>query len=104
MRLGSSEVVISKKSMIYELYGNEKINERHRHRYEVNKNYFDIIQDDNFTFTGFYGELAETFELSNHIFFMGVQFHPEFKSTPWASSPPYQGLIDAAIKRKQNGN
>ena len=69
-----------------------------------NKNYFDIIQDDNFTFTGFYGELAETFELSNHIFFMGVQFHPEFKSTPWASSPPYQGLIDAAIKRKQNGN
>lgn len=104
MRLGSSEVVISKKSMIYQLYGKEKINERHRHRYEVNKNYFDIIQDDNFTFTGFYGELAETFELSNHIFFMGVQFHPEFKSTPWASSPPYQGLIDAAIKRKQNGN
>ena len=86
MRLGSSEVVITKKSMIYELYGKEKINERHRHRYEVNKNYFDIIQDDNFTFTGFYGELAETFELSIIYFSWVYNSTLNLKSTPWASS------------------
>ncbi|MDH5401928.1 MAG: CTP synthase [Candidatus Heimdallarchaeota archaeon] len=99
MRLGSYPITLKEGTKIAELYGSLEINERHRHRYEINENYFNQLQDGNLIFTGFYSHLLETLELSNHSYFMGVQYHPEFKSTPWKPSPPYEGLIKAAIQR-----
>ncbi|MHA2502023.1 MAG: CTP synthase [Candidatus Kariarchaeaceae archaeon] len=101
MRLGSYPIDIKEGTMIHGLYGESKIHERHRHRYEINANYFNRLEDDNLQFTGFYSQLAETLELRDHPFFVGVQFHPEFKSSPWKPSPAYQGLINAAIKIRE---
>jgi CTP synthase len=102
MRLGSYPVKIQENTQIYDLYKETDIQERHRHRYEINPDYFDRLEDDNLVFTGFYNELAETLELRDHPFFVGVQFHPEFKSTPWNPCPAYQGLINATIKLKNS--
>ncbi len=101
MRLGSYPIKIIPKTKIFRLYGRELINERHRHRYEINTKYFDRLLDGNLKFTGFYNELVETMELEGHSYFMGVQFHPEFKSSPWMPSPVYDGLIQNAIKRAE---
>lgn len=101
MRLGAYDIEILDDTKIHNLYGTKNISERHRHRYEVNPEYFDRLQDGNLRFTGFYNNLVETLELGNHPFFLGVQFHPEFKSSPWKPVPTYLGLIQAAIKRAE---
>jgi len=101
MRLGAYEVELREGTIIHKLYGKKIISERHRHRYEVNPKYFEQLEDGNLVFSGFYNQLAETLELKDHTFFVGVQFHPEFKSTPWNPSPSYQGLIDAAISQQK---
>ncbi len=98
MRLGNFEITLNKDSMLAKLYGTTKITERHRHRYEINPELISKIKGD-LVFTGFWNKLAETLELRGHPFFVGTQFHPEFKSTPWKPSPPYLGFIRAAINR-----
>ncbi|MCE7737027.1 MAG: CTP synthase [Candidatus Heimdallarchaeota archaeon] len=101
MRLGAYEINVVEDTKIHNLYGTKIISERHRHRYEVNPQYFDRLQDGNLRFTSFYNDLAETLELVDHPFFLGVQYHPEFKSSPWKPVPTYLGLIKAAIKRAE---
>jgi CTP synthase len=101
MRLGAYQINVVEGTKIHSLYGTKNISERHRHRYEINPEYFDRLQKGNLRFTSFYNDLAETLELVDHPFFLGVQFHPEFKSNPWKPVPTYLGLIQAAIKRAE---
>jgi CTP synthase len=81
------------------LYGGQQsVDERHRHRYEVNPDLIDQLESAGLTFVGKddTGERCEILELPNHPYFVAVQYHPEFKSRPGRPSPPFLGLILAA--------
>ena len=88
--------------MAEKLYGSNKISERHRHRWEVNSEYFERLEKAGARFTAVSKEkkLKEILELPDKYFFMGTQFHPEFKSRPWEPSPPYYGFVKAAYEKK----
>ena len=98
MRLGAYEAQLAPGSKIAEIYGSTSICERHRHRYEVNIGYRETIEATGLTFTGLSpdGVLPETVERPDHPWFVGVQFHPEFKSRPFAPHPLYASFIAAA--------
>ena len=98
MRLGSYKAKLKKNSLISKIYKSNTINERHRHRYEVNKNLKLKLEKKGLIFSGFSpdGSLPETIELENHPWFIGVQFHPEFKSRPFAPHPLFSSFIKAA--------
>lgn len=86
-------------SITKQLYGNKDvIHERHRHRYEVNPDYVDQIHEGGLKLVGRdeTGERMEVAELPGHPYYVGAQYHPEFKSRPLAPSPPFHGLILAA--------
>ena len=102
MRLGAHEVRISPNTLAGYLYGREIISERHRHRYEVNLEYISQITESGGVFSGrsMDGRRMEIFELPDKYFYMGTQFHAEFKSRPARPSPPYYGLIKAALDKK----
>ena len=102
MRLGSYEAKLKENSMIRKIYGKKVINERHRHRYEVNINYKDKFEKKGMSFSGFSpdGLLPEIIELKNHPWFIGVQFHPEFKSRPLAPHPLFSSFIKASKNLK----
>jgi CTP synthase len=106
MRLGSYPAILTHGSLIHELYGIDKVHERHRHRYEVNPNFVDDIEKKGFVFSGRSpdGVLMEFCEIPDHIYFVGTQAHPEFKSRPMKPSPLFDGLIKAAVKKKFNIN
>ena len=101
MRLGSYKAKLKKNSLISKIYNSTTINERHRHRYEVDKNLKFKLEKKGLIFSGLSpdGSLPETIELDNHPWFIGVQFHPEFKSRPFAPHPLFSSFIKAA---KQN--
>jgi len=103
MRLGSHPVVVKEGSMAHRLYGSGLIQERHRHRWEVNPEYWDRLEGAGAAFTGWTpdGTRKEILEIPENYFFMGTQFHPEFKSRPWKPSPPYYGLVKASLDRKR---
>jgi CTP synthase len=103
MRLGSHEIEVSPGSIAYELYGSEVIHERHRHRWEVNPDYWEKLEETGVTFTGWSpdGRRKEILERPDNYFFLATQFHPEFKSRPWNPSPPYYGFIKASFDMKQ---
>ena len=103
MRLGSYEAKLKKGSLISKIYNSTKINERHRHRYEVNINFKDKFERKGMIFSGLSpdSKLPEIIELENHPWFIGVQFHPEFKSRPLAPHPLFSSFIKAA-KTKSN--
>jgi CTP synthase len=105
MRLGSYPCNIYKDTLAYEIYAEEKISERHRHRYEVNINYKKDLEDAGLIFSGMSpdGKLTEIIELKDHPFFIGVQFHPELKSKPFLPHPIFLKFIKAAkdYKSKQ---
>ena len=100
MRLGSRPTIWqTNKSKIRKLYGEGKsVDERHRHRYEINPDLVDVIENSGLIFVGKdeTGQRCEIFELNNHPYFVGVQYHPEFKSRPGKPSPPLLGLLMAA--------
>jgi CTP synthase len=104
MRLGSYECELKKESLALELYGNKTINERHRHRYEVNPEFIDQYSKKGFHVSGVStgSGLVEIMEMdkSIHPYFIGTQAHPEFKSRLLSSSPLFKGLIAAAVKNK----
>ena len=85
MELGEKEIILDKKSILTKYYDDTIINERHRHRYEVNVNYIESIEDGGLKFTGFNkkNKRCEIVELQNNKYFLGTQFHPEFKSRPF---------------------
>jgi len=101
MRLGAYPAILKKGTLIHELYGKNKVFERHRHRYEVNPEYIDILEEKNLVFSGRSpdGVLMEFLELTDHPYFVATQAHPEFKSRPMNPSPLFDGLIKAAIKK-----
>jgi len=105
MRLGAYPCVLSSGSISKGAYGKRNISERHRHRYEFNNDYRDLFQKKGLVIAGVSPDrkLVEIVELpkSEHPFFVGVQFHPEFKSRPLSPHPLFKEFIKAAIKRKK---
>lgn len=101
LRLGSYPCVIKPKTTMKRLYKTDVINERHRHRYEFNNEYRDILTSKGLTLSGVSpdGLLIETVELTDRPFYVGVQFHPEFKSRPNKPHPLFLGFVGAAFER-----
>ena len=101
MRVGERPTkFVQKDGLLYKLYGsNDTIYERHRHRYEVNPKFVPQLEQAGMKFVGrdVSGERMEIMELQDHPYFVGVQFHPEYTSRPLKPSPPYLGLLNAAI-------
>lgn len=102
LRLGDYDCTIDKESYVYSLYGEEKIKERHRHRYEFNNSFRGEIRKAGVVFSGINEDkdLVEIIELKDHPHFVACQFHPEFKSRPTKIHPLFNGFIKAAIKNK----
>mgnify|MGYP000849530552 CR=1 FL=1 len=106
MRLGNYETTLVDNSQIIKLYGNKQIVERHRHRYEVNNDYIGDIEESGLRFTGYStlddgNKLAEILELPQHPFYIGCQFHPEFKTRYNMVHPLFDGLIMSSIENKK---
>jgi CTP synthase len=104
MRLGSYPCNISKRSLAHKIYGSLRINERHRHRYEVNINYIKNFKEKDFVFSGMSPDnlLPEIVESINHPWFIGVQYHPELKSRPLNPHPLFVSFIEACIIHKND--
>jgi len=103
MRLGAWPCVITPESFAFDAYGQKKISERHRHRYEFNNDYKKTLNDRGLRITGISpdGKLAEIVEIKDHPWFLGCQFHPEFKSRPVKPHPLFSRFIEAALKNGQ---
>jgi CTP synthase len=101
MRLGTYPCELREGTLARRLYGKDLVQERHRHRYEVNNNYRDRLEAAGMIFSGVSpdGVLAEIVEIPGHPFFVGVQFHPELRSRPERVHPLFHGLIEAAVKQ-----
>ena len=102
MRLGLYEAKLKHNSLIKNIYKSSSVKERHRHRYEVNSNLKDNFEMKGMIFSGMSpdNKLPEIIELINHPWFIGVQFHPEFKSRPLSPHPLFSSFIKAAKKHK----
>jgi CTP synthase len=103
MRLGAYEAVLAKGSKVAEIYGTTRISERHRHRYEVNMRYRNKLEAAGLRFSGLSpdGLLPEIVEVPDHPWFIGVQFHPELKSRPFAPHPLFASFIGAAVEQSR---
>jgi CTP synthase len=103
MRLGGHDVFIKKPSRAYEIYGREKIRERHRHRFELNQTYLKKFEEKGMHYTAFSdgGKRGEILELEGHPFYMATQFHPEYISRPERPEPIYVAFIAACVKRAE---
>ncbi|GAA2872556.1 CTP synthase [Aminobacter niigataensis] len=103
MRLGAFEARLSEGSKIAEIYGDTDISERHRHRYEVNIDYKDRLEECGLVFAGMSpdGVLPETVEYPDHPWFIGVQYHPELKSRPLEPHPLFASFIEAAVEQSR---
>jgi CTP synthase len=101
MRLGAYPCVLAKDSLARKAYGADEISERHRHRYEVNNEYRQRLADKGMVFSGASpdGSLVEMAELPGHPWFLGCQFHPEFKSRPMRPHPLFRDFVRAARER-----
>lgn len=102
MRLGAYDCQLKKGSLVEKIYGTEMISERHRHRYEFNSEYLEVFENAGLMATGRNPQtgLVEVVEIPKHPFFIGVQFHPEFKSTPEHPQPIFTAFVKAAMSRK----
>jgi CTP synthase len=105
MRLGAYECAITPGSLAERLYGSRKIGERHRHRWEFNEDYRAIFESGGMKLSGINPQrkLVEIVEIPDHPFFIGVQYHPEFKSAPLACQPIFKGFVAAALAHSKNG-
>ncbi len=106
LRLGSWPCAVKPGSVMERCYGSTLIHERHRHRYEVNNDYRAALTDAGLSLSGLSpdGRLVETVELPDHPFFVGVQYHPEFKSRPNRPHPLFLGLVDASLHSRGEKN
>ena len=100
LRLGAYPCVIGEGTAMERFYGKREISERHRHRYELNNDYRQALSDGGLTLSGISpdGRLVETVELTDRDFYIGVQFHPEFKSRPNRPHPLFSGFVSAAAR------
>ena len=103
MRLGAYDCTIEAGSRIHGIYETTEISERHRHRYEVNINYREVLENAGLRFSGLSpdGELPEIAELEDHPWYIGVQFHPELKSKPFEPHPLFTSFIEAAVAQSR---
>lgn len=103
LRLGLYDCSLKEGTLARKLYGSDLISERHRHRYEFNNKFLNVLEKDLIASgTNPQTGLVEIVELKNHPYFIACQFHPEFKSRPYRSHPLFNGLIEAAINKKNN--
>ena len=104
MRLGSWKCDLIENSLAKRIYSKSKIKERHRHRYELNFEYMDTLKSKGLIFSGLNPDtnLVEIIELENHPWFLGVQFHPEYKSTALNPHPVFISFVEASYKKKLN--
>ena len=102
LRLGAYPCVLDKDSRAYQLYGQENISERHRHRYEVNNDYRAVLAENGLRLSGLSpdGRIVEMCELTEHPFFVATQGHPELKSRPNRPHPLFKGFVEAALENK----
>ena len=102
LRLGSYPCAVREGTTMARCYGETLIHERHRHRYELNNDYRAVLEENGLTLSGLSpdGRLVETVELTDRPFYVGVQFHPEFKSRPNRPHPLFAGFIDAAMAQR----
>jgi CTP synthase len=100
MRLGEYPCILEDSSNAFEAYGQHEIYERHRHRYEFNNDYREILGSKGLRFTGLSPDeqLVEIVELSDHPWFLGCQFHPEFKSRPMDPHPLFRDFIKYSLE------
>ena len=103
MRLGAWKCDIKPDSLAYNIYGSTTISERHRHRYEYNSSYVNVLEIAGLKASGLNPEtgLVEIVELENHPFFIGVQYHPEYKSTVANPHPLFVSFVGATVKAKK---
>ena len=103
MRLGSYPCTIDKDSLMYQCYKQELISERHRHRYEFNNEYLDLYKKKGIRFGGINKDanLVEEIEYPKNDFYLGVQYHPEFKSRPNSAHPLFKGFIESCMKGEE---
>lgn len=103
MRLGAYDCVLNPDSLVAKIYGATKISERHRHRYEVNMKYTDVLKRSGMEIVGKSpdGLLPEIIEIKDHPWFVAVQFHPELKSRPFAPAPLFVSFVKAAIDKSR---
>jgi CTP synthase len=103
MRLGAYEALLTRGSRVAQIYGTTDIHERHRHRYEVNTGYKGRLEQHGLRFSGMSpdGILPEIVEYEDHPWFIGVQFHPELKSRPFAPHPLFSSFIGAAVDQSR---
>ena len=94
MRLGAHTTDIAPGTLAHDLYGADSCTERHRHRYEVNPDYIPDLENAGMVFSGTSDNRMEILELPDHPYFLGTQFHPEFRSRPTRPSPPFVGFLD----------
>ena len=105
MRLGAYPCVLKVGTRAADAYGAVEISERHRHRWEINNNYRDALERNGMVLSGLSpdGRLVEMIELPQHPYFVGCQFHPEFKSRPWAPHPLFARFVKAAAEGVEAG-
>ena len=103
LRLGAYPCEIQPHTTMARCYGSERISERHRHRYEFNNDYREALQQAGLTLSGLSpdGRLVETVELTDRPFYVGVQYHPEFKSRPNKAHPLFKGFVGAALQKAE---
>ena len=103
MRLGAYEAYLKEGSRVAEIYDTRVISERHRHRYEVNMDYREKLEAAGLSFSGVSpdGVLPEIVEIAEHPWYIGVQFHPELKSRPFAPHPLFASFIEAALAQSR---
>ncbi|TYT74335.1 CTP synthase [Desulfobotulus mexicanus] len=104
MRLGAYPCILKEETMAFAAYGNRDISERHRHRFEFNNAYRKALEDAGLVFSGVSpdGDLVEIVELEGHPWFVGCQFHPEFKSRPMDAHPLFRDFIAASLANKRS--
>jgi CTP synthase len=103
MRLGAYEAVLAPDSRVAQIYGTDRIRERHRHRYEINIGYKNTLEAAGLRFSGISpdGTLPEIIEIPDHPWFIGVQFHPELKSKPFEPHPLFTSFVRAALDQSR---
>jgi CTP synthase len=103
MRLGNYKSDVKKNTLAHSLYKSDEIEERHRHRYEMNPEFVKTLEESGLHVVAYHkGVLPEIVEMKNHPFFIAVQFHPEFASRPMKPHPLFKGFISAALKNRGN--
>ena len=103
MRLGAYPCNVKEGSLAHKIYGATKISERHRHRYEVNQKYLEMLKSEGLVVSGISPDekFVEMIELPGHPWFLGCQFHPEYKSKPTDPHPLFVSFIRAALDARQ---